>query len=115
VRWGSRLGAGFGVSVLFLNDVRGGAACGHNFGRLFANVMGAGATGGCYANCDNSTSAPALNVNDFNCFLNRFRGQDPYANCDGSTSPPTLNVNDFQCFLKQVRSGVSVGVRANFG
>jgi hypothetical protein len=26
----------------------------------------------CYANCDNSQTAPALNANDFNCFLNKF-------------------------------------------
>jgi 6-phosphogluconolactonase (cycloisomerase 2 family) len=26
----------------------------------------------CYANCDQSTQAPVLNVLDFNCFLNRF-------------------------------------------
>lgn len=28
--------------------------------------------GGCYANCDSSTVAPALNVADFVCFLNQF-------------------------------------------
>ncbi len=27
---------------------------------------------GCYANCDASTTAPVLNVNDFICYLNRF-------------------------------------------
>ena len=26
----------------------------------------------CWANCDNSTTAPVLNVLDFSCFLNRF-------------------------------------------
>src|SRR5437773_2686222 len=26
----------------------------------------------CYANCDGSTVAPILNVNDFTCFLNKF-------------------------------------------
>jgi hypothetical protein len=26
----------------------------------------------CYANCDRSTAAPILNVNDFMCFLNKF-------------------------------------------
>jgi hypothetical protein len=30
------------------------------------------ATVACYANCDGSTSAPVLNANDFNCFLNKF-------------------------------------------
>ena len=28
--------------------------------------------GTCYANCDNSTTAPVLNVSDFACFLNAF-------------------------------------------
>ncbi len=76
-----------------------------NFGRLFANVMGAGATGGCYANCDQTTAAPILNVNDFQCFLNRYAVGEPYANCDGSTAVPVLNVNDFQCFLNRYAVG----------
>jgi hypothetical protein len=59
----------------------------------------------CYANCDQSTIAPALNVLDFNCFLNRFASNDPYANCDGSTIPPVLNVLDFNCFLNSFASG----------
>ena len=29
-------------------------------------------TAGCYPNCDNSTSPPILNANDFQCFLNAF-------------------------------------------
>src|SRR5262249_26334539 len=49
----------------------------------------------CYANCDQSTTQPFLNVNDFICFQNRFASGDPYANCDQSTTPPVLNVNDF--------------------
>ena len=60
---------------------------------------------GCYANCDSSTAAPVLNVNDFVCFLNRFSAGDPYANCDGSTAAPTLNVNDFTCFLNKFAVG----------
>jgi hypothetical protein len=75
-----------------------------NFGRLFSNVMTATATG-CYANCDNSTSPPILNTNDFQCFLNQFAAGSAYANCDNSTSPPTLNVNDFQCFLNKFAVG----------
>jgi hypothetical protein len=61
----------------------------------------------CYANCDGSTAAPVLNVNDFNCFLNRFAAGDSYANCDGSTAPPVLNVNDFNCFLNRFAAGCS--------
>ncbi len=59
----------------------------------------------CYANCDNSTTAPALNVLDFSCFLNKFAAGDPYANCDGSTLAPVLNVLDFSCFLNRFAAG----------
>ncbi len=62
---------------------------------------------GCYVNCDNSTAAPVINTNDFQCFLNRFAEQNCYANCDGSTSPPLLNANDFQCFLNRYAAGCS--------
>ena len=61
----------------------------------------------CYANCDASSSAPVLNVNDFACFLNKFAAADTYANCDGSTASPTLNVNDFACFLNKFAAGCS--------
>jgi hypothetical protein len=59
----------------------------------------------CYANCDASTAAPALNVADFTCFLQKFAGADPYANCDGSTTAPSLNVADFTCFLQKYAAG----------
>ncbi len=59
----------------------------------------------CYANCDASTSAPILNVNDFICFLNLFAAASPAANCDGSTTPPVLNVADFNCFLNAFAAG----------
>ncbi len=61
--------------------------------------------GGCYANCDNSTTAPILNVADFTCFLQRFAGGESYANCDNSTTPPVLNVADFTCFLQSFAAG----------
>ncbi|MFN0133165.1 MAG: hypothetical protein ACKVW3_11660, partial [Phycisphaerales bacterium] len=57
----------------------------------------------CAANCDNSTTAPALNVNDFVCFLNKFAAGDTTANCDQSAALPSLNVNDFTCFLNAFR------------
>jgi hypothetical protein len=60
---------------------------------------------GCYANCDNSTTAPALNVADFTCFLVRFAAGDQYANCDNSTTAPILNVADFTCFLQRFAAG----------
>ncbi len=59
----------------------------------------------CYANCDDSISAPTLNVLDFTCFLNKFAAGDPYANCDGSTNPPVINVLDFSCFLNKFAAG----------
>jgi hypothetical protein len=59
----------------------------------------------CYANCDNSTTSPVLNVADFTCFLQKFAAVDPYANCDGSTQAPTLNVADFTCFLQKFAAG----------
>jgi hypothetical protein len=63
------------------------------------------ASASCYANCDNSTVAPVLNVLDFSCFLNKFAAGDPYANCDGSTTAPVLNVLDFACFLNKFAAG----------
>jgi murein tripeptide amidase MpaA len=59
----------------------------------------------CYPNCDGSTTAPILNVNDFTCFLQKFSTGDTYANCDGSTSAPVLNVSDFTCFLQKFAAG----------
>jgi uncharacterized membrane protein len=59
----------------------------------------------CYPNCDGSTQAPVLNVQDFTCFLQRYAAGDSYANCDQSTVTPTLNVQDFTCFLQQYAAG----------
>jgi hypothetical protein len=59
----------------------------------------------CYANCDQSTIPPVLNVLDFNCFLNAFAGGSAYANCDQSTIAPVLNVLDFNCFLNRFAGG----------
>jgi probable HAF family extracellular repeat protein len=59
----------------------------------------------CYPNCDGSTTAPILNVNDFICFQSLFASGDPRANCDGSTNPPILNVNDFVCFQSAFAAG----------
>jgi hypothetical protein len=44
-------------------------------------------------------------VLDFNCFLNRFSAGDSYANCDQSTTAPVLNVLDFNCFLNRFSAG----------
>jgi hypothetical protein len=56
----------------------------------------------CYANCDGSTGAAPLNVNDFVCFQSRFAASDPYADCDQNTA---LNVNDFICFQSSFAAG----------
>jgi hypothetical protein len=68
----------------------------------------------CYPNCDGSTVAPVLNVEDFTCFISEFAVglslPEPqqithYANCDHSTTPPILNVEDFICFIDAFSQG----------
>jgi hypothetical protein len=68
----------------------------------------------CYANCDESTTPPILNVEDFSCFINAFAAASllppaqqltHYANCDSSTTPPVLNVEDFSCFINAFAAG----------
>jgi hypothetical protein len=68
----------------------------------------------CYANCDASTVAPVLNVDDFTCFINEYANAQTlpheqqvtaYANCDGSTTSPALNVDDFTCFINRYALG----------
>jgi hypothetical protein len=78
-----------------------------NLGSVTAwdNVVVRPAPAGCYANCDDSTTAPILNVGDFTCFLQRFAAGDSYANCDNSTTAPVLNVGDFTCFLQRFAAG----------
>jgi hypothetical protein len=69
---------------------------------------------GCYANCDQSTTTPILNVEDFTCFINEFAAATGlphqqqlthYANCDQSTTAPVLNVEDFTCFINSFAAG----------
>jgi hypothetical protein len=61
----------------------------------------------CYANCDSSSAAPILNIQDFVCFMNRFALGSPWANCDNSTTAPVLNVEDFNCFINKFAVGCS--------
>jgi hypothetical protein len=77
------------------------------------SIVAAGG-GVCYANCDGSSIAPVLNVDDFTCFVNEFASAQSlpheqqvghYANCDGSTVAPALNVDDFTCFVNQFAQG----------
>jgi hypothetical protein len=74
-------------------------------GFFYDDVEIVAASSGCYPNCDNSTTSPILNVQDFTCFLQRYAAGDTYANCDNSTQAPTLNVQDFTCFLQSYAAG----------
>ena len=87
--------------------VVGGFYSNANTGNYDYFAAGLGATQACYANCDQSSSPPILNANDFQCFLNKFATGDAGANCDGSSAAPVLNANDFQCFLNQFAIGCS--------
>jgi hypothetical protein len=77
-------------------------------------VFGTIGGGVCYANCDQSTQNPILNVDDFTCFINAYAAAQSlphaqqvtsYANCDGSTVVPALNVDDFTCFINAYSVG----------
>jgi probable HAF family extracellular repeat protein len=68
----------------------------------------------CYANCDQSTTTPILNVEDFTCFINAFAAAQSlpheqqfahYANCDDSTIAPIINIDDFTCFINAFAEG----------
>jgi len=61
-------------------------------------------TGSCYANCDGSTTDPALTANDLMCFVQRFVAGEPYANCDAST-PLLLTAADYSCFFARFAAG----------
>ncbi|MEX2217341.1 MAG: S8 family serine peptidase [Phycisphaerales bacterium] len=87
-----------GIRSIQWIDTTGGAFAGIDNIRIRA-------TSGCYANCDNSTTPPILNVADFGCFLTKYAAGDSYANCDGSTTAPVLNVADFGCFLTRYAAG----------
>jgi hypothetical protein len=90
----------------FATGIFGTDARGWNIGSVKLAATTSGCTGpSCYANCDQSTAAPVLNVADFSCFLQKFAAGEPYANCDGSTAAPVLNVADFSCFLQKFAAG----------
>jgi hypothetical protein len=98
----AEVGNGAIVQPVSLGEDAGGELYILSFsGGTIHRIAAAEGQAGCYANCDGSSLAPALNVADFTCFLQRFAAADPYANCDDSTSPPTLNVADFTCFLQR--------------
>jgi hypothetical protein len=86
-----------------------------NFQLVPGNCNSLQQMGLCYnPNCDGSTIAPVLNVNDFSCFQAAFAAAQQlpadqqitsYANCDGSTLSPVLTVNDLLCFSAAFASG----------
>ncbi len=101
--------SGSTTATLSINPV-GPADLGNDYNCVVSNALGSATSvsaslTSCYANCDCSAIPPALNVNDFACFLNLYASGDPYANCDQSTTPPTLNVLDFACFINQFAAG----------
>jgi hypothetical protein len=96
--------------LLRINPQTGAATVVGATGGVFGASYGLGAvippvSVPCYANCDNSTVVPVLNVGDFTCFLQRFAAGESYANCDNSNVPPVLNVGDFTCFLQLFATG----------
>jgi hypothetical protein len=97
--WGARLD-----SFVYTIDLATAAATSRYSGNYTGLVFTGGAPA-CYANCDGSTTPPALNINDFVCFQSLFAAGDSVANCDGSTTPPTLNINDFVCFQSAFAAG----------
>jgi len=112
--WGSTI-AGATTYGLEFSDLREEDAWGGPFGHRKYYCVATNTCGSttspwteirvCYANCDCSGAEPILNVNDFQCFLNKFATNDPYANCDKSTAEPVLNANDFQCYLNKYAAG----------
>ena len=91
-----------GISVF---DWRISVGPGDPMGMIFDTITISVLPAPCYANCDGSTAAPILNVNDFSCFLNLYAAGSVLANCDASTVAPVLNVNDFSCFLNKFAAG----------
>jgi photosystem II stability/assembly factor-like uncharacterized protein len=56
----------------------------------------------CYADLNDDG---AVNVDDFTTFINLYAAQDPRANCDQSTTHPILNIDDFTCLINEVARG----------
>jgi trimeric autotransporter adhesin len=114
------LGAGTNGTVRALAVWRGQLAVGGEFTAAGGIVSPGLAFWGCpqpapcFANCDQSTTLPLLNIDDFTCFINQFAAglalptsqqRHHYANCDSSTTPPVLNVDDFTCFINEFAHG----------
>jgi hypothetical protein len=85
--------------TIYVGGYAQGDASGQNEAFLWIGTVA------CWANCDESSAPPVLNVDDFVCFASRFVAGDPYTNCDRSSTPPVLNVNDFVCFVQRFAGG----------
>jgi hypothetical protein len=113
-----RVPAGTGDSWTHIDEVGSIVGCGEGFVGVDHPFILRGSTQGvaspfcsassCYVNCDNSTLAPCLNVNDYVCFNSAYAAGSAYANCDASTLPPILNVNDFVCFNTKFAAGCTL-------
>lgn len=64
-------------------------------GMLIAGYYHAIALLGCYGDCDRNLQ---YDSNDLACFNYYFSNGHPWANCDGSTVAPILNIDDYTCF-----------------
>jgi hypothetical protein len=101
---------GIDLSGWVLTNATGASADG---GTIVGTGIHNGATEGwvavlraaCAANCDGSTAAPILNINDFICFQAAFAAGESGANCDHSTAAPVLNINDLICFQALFAAG----------
>jgi hypothetical protein len=106
---------GYGTRFLYLDNLTADATEGINRSMFpVIQILTGSAQPPCYANCDGSTTAPVLNVEDFSCFINEFAAAQllpheqqltHYANCDESTTAPVLNVEDFTCFINAFAQG----------
>jgi len=72
LEWASGTTAWGGRVSLFTVDLVTGAVSTVGTLGATADLRGMAAVRTCYPNCDNSTTPPILNVQDFGCFLNRF-------------------------------------------
>jgi hypothetical protein len=95
----STVNTGWGDAMFAWISITNPAAVGGGVVRSAAFYVGCP---NCYANCDLSTTAPALNIADFSCFLQKYARNDPYANCnvDG-----VIDIADFSCYLQKFSTG----------
>lgn len=65
-----------------------------------------GDSGGCYADCDQSTGVGVLDIFDFLCFQNLYDARAPYAcDCDTLGGGGVCDIFDFLCFQNAFANG----------